>query len=228
MAKKTLPHYYKYLPKEYANELVEKGIIKINTLYGCRKIENCSERQDIEEGITKHKAKGMTINPDGTRNIRVAFHNMTPKTITFTSDGYNLSSPNAYIYCLSSERSSQIMECFNGTDTCVEINNIEKFARIISYKLVDLGLINEGYPAGFWQCVYRDRNFGEDPNKTQGFLIKDSKYQHQKEWRLAWFPLEPSTSMLDKGTLYPVSKDFPIPEPFECKEIIDLCNIVDC
>jgi len=220
--------FYKYLPKQYAKELVEQGVIKIGTLYSYRsKYEGDTQRSDPEEGITKHKPKNVTQNQDGTYNVSVRIRPMFQGSIMMSQNSYELSSANAYMYCFSSKKSKELMDNFEDCDTCVAIKDIKKFFELVSYKLAKIGFIAVGDPRDVGPCQYTSREMDEshELKNIPECFIKDVKYKNQDEWRLLWFSREKSGSTVNE-IMVPISKDIEDPEPFACKELIDLCEIV--
>jgi len=165
--------FFKYLKKNYAEELVLYGRLRIGTIYEYRNYED-SERRDITEGTKNERTKIDEVTlydndyENWPRGLKSLF--LPPEDLTKTSYVFKnltilnpMNFPDAYIYCVTSNFSRKVMEDFN-CDACVYIKDIQAFCDIISKKLVKLGLAHPSYPSNptmhFRNCLYIGKDCG--------------------------------------------------------------------
>jgi hypothetical protein len=122
---------YKYLKKKYLNQLIEKGIIRIGTIYWYRDCENKKIRDPLE-GRTKYTIKprkeSLTLSKEQAQAITNDYRikgNICISPETTFSDYLNVS--NAFIFCASLYYDNKLFKKFEA-DTCYKIGDIEAFA----------------------------------------------------------------------------------------------------
>jgi hypothetical protein len=184
------PKIYKYLLRQFAELLTEKGSIRIGTFGGFRAMEGFDpERGDENEGKL---IKSMILEKDTPHtewpqemftNIAIEGAPLIGKhgaKVSLTTD-----LPDIFMYCCSMKHDCELMKSF-GADSCVEIFDIQNFGDAISAKMTEL---NHGYQFFLAEpCNYSGHEipFGR---KAASHFLKDEKFKHQEEFRFLFFPL---------------------------------------
>lgn len=184
---------YKYLRKEHAKMLLEKGKLRIGTLYEFRDIEkHGTEIGDSSEGqkSTYMEIENETWTKKNQPQYSQDFFNLGEKG-SLTIEGITLekpiNSPNYYIYSTTEAFDENALIDF-GYDTCIVIENPEKFFAAISKTLR-----HKGDFEGIFRCQYHPRRLPHD--KDHGIhpaIIKSPEYEKQKEVRTLWKPKKKS------------------------------------
>ena len=151
---------YKHLPLKFANGLVERGEVRIGTLYEYRNEEAHGE--------------GVLDTAEGTRNTFLEVDEMTitggeqhPFISQFISVDVASSvvikggrfenfetSKNCWIYCVSNSSDFHVSENLSDDyDACVEIHKPHDFMLAIGRKLM-----KKAYCMGWWKCQYLGRH----------------------------------------------------------------------
>jgi len=186
---------YKYLPQEYLEGFFQRGSLKIGTLHEYRQIERYGTAiGDDGEGTSRTRFNidgGGLVDLDGDApeakflrtfidvpprsNVKLQLHPDTQ--LVYVDD-----SPDAYIFCTTSEFSPEVMKEFGGA--CFEIIHPEKFFDAVSRVIRHHGKLRFNQP-----IRYRDREtFWLKPHNVNPALIKDLRYAYQKEVRALWKP----------------------------------------
>jgi len=189
---------YKYINKEHLKQFLKNGALKIGTLYEYRDEEGFgSVIGDEQEGFHKTELdspKGREIDLAGDSPEAEYFREHVlredqkdTKVKIIMESGAKLisqkSSPNYYIYCVTSEYDEDVMAEFN-CNACIEILNPDKFfkaiSRVIRYK---------GTPEGVFKIQYGQKTTDYlNPHKVHPAVLKDKKYSSQAEVRAIWNP----------------------------------------
>jgi hypothetical protein len=185
---------FKYLRSEFADALIERGSLRIGTLYGFGDDEALdSERADKLEGVRQYvgpssfvsdrdKAATDYLAKKGAILSGCTFENTAGGPAFMHEEGV----PDCYIYCTSSTFNKR--NCISMGGACIEIVDSRFFDAIGSH-LLKKGLIKEhGIVA---DCIYGDKTqpfTGDRPGKSPGWLVKPEKYRHQTEVRAMWIP----------------------------------------
>jgi len=184
---------YKYLPSEYANLFLNKGKIKIGTLYDYRDIEaHGNEIGDQHEGIKTEYShdKGTKTGNQLNRIEKKVFKGGAD--MKFQNNRVELEniSQDHFIYCVSKSFSKSILEKLNNDfpkskyDSCVEIVDIAKFIRDVSKALPN------GKYICWRECVYIGRMHHYSKNTPHPAILKEDKYKYQEEVRFFWEPVK--------------------------------------
>ncbi len=206
----SVENIYKFLKREYAEDMVCKGNIRIATLHEFHDTVQYSgsiadahqgektlyTRKDIIEGSQKDL-------PDfAQESLHVAGKVNLPNTIFEKFE----ESPNCYIYCTTLKRDVKYW-LSTGKDTCVKIKDPIEFFKIVTDSVADKAEF-----VGFAKCIYvHSRAFDTQTRYTDHpALLKLSDNSKQREVRAIW-----------KAKVPPV-------EPFiiTIPKIIPLCTIV--
>lgn len=193
---------FKYLQRKHLEGFLSKGSIRIGTLYDYRRIERYgSVIGDDYEGLyeTELSIPGggvvdMATNSYDAEAFRKYFlHNrpdlhdrkvklvFQPKTKLITRS----TSQNLYIYCMSSEYNEHVMKEFK-CDSCLEIINPEYFFAAISKRIRHKASFD-----GYVEVSYLNkRAHYTKPHSLHPAIMKDPKYEYQKEWRAIWSPIK--------------------------------------
>lgn len=232
---------YKYLSKDFAKNMVNKGEIYIGTLLYYRHIEDIT-RVDSNEG------KKSTVNtfPEGDvitskeefdnrlaflKDTNTSYQSGTIKIDPGTKFIVNDDITDTYIYCTSKKCSQSLKKKFNAS-SCVEIYDVQNFLNAISRKLFNLGLIYEGLGSG--------RNIDYDGHEVTGKSIsgnwlKDTSYNDEEEFRFSFVPIMKKNGLVIQPAMskngdasFPRDAD-PLDiqgRVIKCKEIIDCCRLL--
>jgi hypothetical protein len=184
---------YKYLPLQYANSLVQSGVVQIGTLLGFRDEEKYGEEiGDKEEGtFTEFSALHGKLKPEEMNEVQKAVVNIGQNSnVTFSNciAVVKHESPDHYIYSTSKVFSLNLMRTISKDyaekyDACVKITNPTKFFELISEKIQELAKYEATHP-----CIYMEKHIYHDKNKPHPALIKAKKYSYQDEFRTLWSP----------------------------------------
>lgn len=197
---------YKYMPQKYLNAFLEKGSLKIGTLFEYRKNEIYGDViGDKEEGVHVTELKipgGGEIRTDSPTQEgafirefqKISGLQVTSGRITVQGSGViaiRTQSQDQYIYCMSSEFNEDVMKQFE-CDSCLEIIRPQHFFDAISKVIHPLGKFHMASAIN-----YRDRTASyKEPHQFHPSLIKDGSYEYQKEWRAIWLPKSEPTGPL--------------------------------
>jgi hypothetical protein len=182
---------YKYIMKDFAEDMIKEGKIRIGTGYEYRKDDN-KEIQDEDEltGLIRHNidgtfsdnpAEGEKKLPDGlapyftmsnSSNIRI--EGMKIKIAHQAAD--------AYMYCVTKTPTKQMMEKF-GKNVCIEISSMKDFSDVISKFFFSKGYIPS--PGGILDdCIYNGRDILPGEGTDDFYWKKDPRFSPQDEQRL--------------------------------------------
>ena len=132
------PVLYKYLRRQHATELSDKGLLRVGTLYGFRKDESFGrEITDPWEGKTALYAKESVVDWERPETIgplvRRFFNIPAGSTGVMTNIRLKLTeqSEDVYVLCLSTTADPVVMERM-GYDACVAITNVAEFLRLLT------------------------------------------------------------------------------------------------
>jgi hypothetical protein len=217
---------YKYTKKEFVDGLLKQGIIKVGTISEYRKYDH-PEIGDSGEGsetiITTASSSGEKITEE---NMPVMPYPIRKAVSISGSAEFHLhgkvilrsnhSLPDAYIYCVTQEPSESVMQQF-GADCCVEISDVEAFCKIVCEEVLRARNLSFGQYI-CRSCQYVGREIIDDAYEgvanidVSAYFLKESKYSPQKEARMLFLPLAPSSVELPTLLL-------------TCPELADLCSL---
>lgn len=211
--------FYKYTKKKHALDLFNKGIIRVGTLYGYRQIEkHGQEIGDIEEGRKHIKTLGVpldTVTPGiMPKTMEVVRQRIHASNIRIeASELITISNSDLYVFSTSSELSYEVMKRMNPLyDVCIRIDDDNAFFQKLSECLKKrIPNLNGPYNG---TCVYIKREqLYSNENDYHPALIKDPKYDYQKEMRVMWEPTDLSKKI----------------EPVEitCPELARSCSLIE-
>lgn len=186
--------YYRDLgKKEYVEEFLKNGKIMISNLYRYKNLENNNRRDQLEG----NKAYVSIVNPversyplkiNGQNSFNEKNELLTDITLYRTIEIANS-------FCLSMSTKA------TNNETCIKIKDIETFRKLISIELHKKYGIGECLSA---ECLYfegleedeshvknMDLNYFEKIHKNPNLSIflKNRKFEHENEYRIAWLPL---------------------------------------
>jgi hypothetical protein len=189
---------YKYLSKKYLEAFLQRGSLKIGTLYEYRKTEEYGNViGDKDEGL--HKTE-LALSGGGEIDLATSSpeaeffrtYILRPdqrhlKTKIVMADGARLvahsNAPDLYIYCMTSEYNETVMKEF-GCNACLEISRPTEFFAAISHTIRHKGRFD-----GFGPIQYMDKTTNYlKPHRVHPAAMKDNEYAYQKEWRAIWIP----------------------------------------
>lgn len=192
---------YKYLPREFAESLVQRGSTRIGTLRDFRDEEKHGKGiGDATEGTKTIHARLDGTFDGGTREtaainqLGTIFIGEGCKDITFegSMSVSQHTQPDALVWCCSTERSAKALTSIDGADTCVEIFDVTGFfdaldravrAHFSSYNgLEKFGPFKVSYQSRTEE--WNQRDLGLNPV----FIKEDIPvFASQREVRAAWF-----------------------------------------
>ena len=184
---------YKYAESEWSQALLERGSVRIGTLYDFRKKEHKEGIQDTEEGLKSiiHKIDSWQ---HGDENSPHHYANESYelihapgaklKDVTLIQDTED---DDCFIYCTAHTLSKDVLQQFKGADSCVEIYNLQAFYDQLTHR------INERVPVDFRVVMNikyqtREEAFYSPEPKLPGSLIKAPRFAPQCEVRAIWTP----------------------------------------
>jgi hypothetical protein len=186
----ALQPFYKYLPKKYADMLLNEGVIRIGTLFDYRRIEELGPASgDKKEGIVTQffeasKRMGSTEEfPEFvTDNLNISGNIKMTAEPGFRLN-VNRSTTDFYIFCASAKYDEKAMKEF-GYDACIFVEKPKSFFRCLSRKMNFRSSF-----VGFFPCMYAPRDYQHTtksiPNPA---LLKTPDYEYQNEVRAIWKP----------------------------------------
>ena len=188
---------YKYMEREFAENFISDGRLRIGTLYDFRNIEkHGDEIGDAGEGTQTASYRNDSYQHIDSRSVEglTTLANMFGigvggGTITFGPDAVMsgmLSSPDLYIFCVSHEFNLQKMREM-GYDSCIAIRNPDSF-----YNALSSSLSNVAMPCDHDSVRYQDRHIKiSESIETRSYLIKPDyeRFVNQKEYRFVWRPI---------------------------------------
>lgn len=201
------------MKSNHANTFFRQGIIRIGTLHEYRDIEKhgkvVGDHQEgmlIEEEL--HENLTMQSAEDVPSFVRERIKISPGSKIQLINSTFSLSdqSPDYYMYCVTTEFDPTVMKEF-GCDRCIEINNVQKFIDGLNHCMR-----HKGKFVGAFNCVYTEKVVS--PGKKPPYppvLVKDPKYENQKEVRFLWEP----------------KNKYPRPERMACRKIPRHCSYVN-
>lgn len=186
---------YKYMPRKFALGLVHHGLLRIGTLHDYRRQEHGQGISDGDEGTKaievaierQHFASGKdvpkTLAPLGIISVDDFCSNITLENIFVRK---TFATQNCYLWCASSVRSRNVMEQFEGADTCIEIVGIAGFFASLRQTMTSFDSEFQGLADVRYQSRMEDWNtehLGYHPA-----IIKGPEYSSQHEVRAIWTP----------------------------------------
>lgn len=195
---------YKYMKREHATALVERGAVRVGTLHEYFRIDKLGEEVgDKEEGmafcrIAREELAGiaMDVSPRGPRAEWVrGMVRKSPEARLFGQFFANYMPVDQYMYCLSDQFSAQIMRVLD-YEACVRIHDVQRFFLTLSESIAE-----RAKPVGMFFCQYRERGFTyADADEVYPEIIKTPKYAYQREVRVLWHSTAPWSDTYDVDT----------------------------
>nr|PMI92314.1 hypothetical protein BCU34_21380 [Vibrio sp. 10N.286.45.E10] len=179
------------MKKEHAKLLLEQGSLRIGTLYEFRD----EEKHGREIGDNKEGTKSSYMEVDNETwsasnqpEFAKSFFNLGDNG-SIKISGVTLEKPqnssNLYIYCTTYEFDESAMRDF-GYDTCVAIDQPEKF-----FKCISKSLKHKAEYKGSHKCKYQSRRLPHHQDSgIHPSLVKEDDYAYQKEVRSIWMPVK--------------------------------------
>lgn len=192
--------WYKYLPLKYANALTERGLIKIGTLFEYQKEDQYGKNiGDKGEGsltewsrISRENVTQKDLNRIERQVFKIgngvkgaALHNCLAAVTQNSRD--------LYIYSVSRVFNIELLRTLcedyhEKYDSCVRINNPEKFIKAVSDAFSDKGKFEATA-----LCCYMSRTKHHSKSVPHPVFIKEPHYQYQEEIRTVWSPVTEET-----------------------------------
>lgn len=190
---------FRYSASTWNENLIEKGELRIGTLFDFRKREHKKGISDPNEGKKQLIHPIQDVFVDGHSNPGLEDMNRfgvwdlgeNPQ-IGVHFAGFlqrrSFEAPNAFILCTSSVASWIVMRQFEGADSCVKIESEKEFYSLLTTSLNNITPVEF---LGVHAVAYKERaeiwnrrDFGIHPA-----LIKERKFRMQSEKRAIWRPL---------------------------------------
>lgn len=194
----TINVLYRYSSQKYNKLLLEKGSVRIGTLYDYRSEEHVSGISDRREGtktiyhgfLNWRLSEEVPGQPSKDFKALVAMGIINPDNpiggVSNLVIEREFSDRNCYIHCTSMVLGRHVMEQFEGADSCVMISP-KRFYRNLTRAI---NRIIEVEPPIHIIVDYQPREqcFAEDDMGLSGTSIKDPSYAGQYEFRTIWYP----------------------------------------
>ena len=183
------------MSRKYALGLVRHGLLRIGTLNDYRRQEHGQGVSDGDEGTKRievaierqHFASGNDV-PKTLASLGVIAVDDSSSNITLENIyvGKSIVAPNCYLWCASSVRSRDVMEQFEGADTCVEVVDIDRFFAILGQVMTTFDSAFQGLA----DVLYQSRTEAWNPEHlgVHPAIIKGPEYSSQHEVRAIWTP----------------------------------------
>lgn len=182
--------------------MLDRGEVLITTLGRCQTIEH-PQRSDPGEGrrnVTNGRAVSETNVGELIAMLNRSGCNISPGAISVQGRNAisiaprsvmaSIASPNCLMYCLSDDLSLRMSQDFEGESDCIEIVQPNEFFLALQYALTPhleaLGVRVNETSRGFKRCGYRSRVQTWDEKPFDPYLVKDTKFASQREWRGIW------------------------------------------
>jgi hypothetical protein len=193
--------YYRDLgDKKFVEEFYNEGKIMISNLYRYKNLEN-QLRKDNSEGIKSYVA---IINPEKvehTLNVHgIQHYNEKNEILNDLTQYRKIEMANCYAMSFSFKPTS--------IETSIVINDIQKFEKLIADELHEKHGLGESIMS---PCQYYESKEESDLqihileqeifntiyfNPQLSFFLKNKIYQHEKEFRIVWIPLNNGKSSI--------------------------------
>ncbi len=199
---------YKYLEAHHARSMVQEGIVRVTTLYDCRRVELGIARADATEATQDRIifVDDLTVSADDdSAGARLVNNYWPAKNGTrhqrLTIEDARGDAPDRYIYCTSERFDAEVMRHDFRVDACVRIDNPFEFVGRLTHALAHCQIVQPD-DAVMDRCVYGPRSGHHDqlPDVDLQWL-KPPEYWRQREVRVQWEPrsrpIEPFLFRLD-------------------------------
>lgn len=181
---------FKYMEAQHADTFFRDGSLRIGTLFHYRDEERFgSEIGDTQEGVKTLRTVVRNLKYTGSSKVPSYITNairaeggavVTLENCVFED---HQQSPNLYIFCLSSEYSSEAMAKMK-KEVCVRIRDMRALVEAVGKRLPSGSRFQ-----GLHTCHYVERVVKhEDDHGITPALIKEPRYAYQKEVRAIWAP----------------------------------------
>ncbi|MGZ8227366.1 MAG: hypothetical protein ACXWT3_12130, partial [Methylococcaceae bacterium] len=192
---------YRYSIRKHNKATVNRGEIRIGTLYDFRNTEHGKGIKDPLEG---KKTVSITIENTDSKSVDDMVRDNKPLLDKFgcslsmggtgsigsVKSSKLINSPDCFILCTSKYKSLQTMEQFECANSCLEIVNIHLFYDCLTTALIDKTGVKLEFK-GIYEVTYKNReeewngnDFGINP-----IFIKAEDSMQQGELRAIWQPL---------------------------------------
>ncbi len=180
---------YRLFKEKWQAECFLKGDIWLSTLEECRNYEN-SEQGDPNEGKQVHLVSSVSGSPAEPRIQEIARRQGIEigtsgggGSISISQNVHTSVHENSYLLCTSKVYNERLKDVFG--QYVVEITDVYEFNSRLSFSLFDQFKIFQGM-AGEVQYTKQTYLDLEPIPKREIFLIKDNRYEYQKEFRFVW------------------------------------------
>lgn len=187
---------FRYSGQKYNDTLLALGNIRIGTLHDFRRIEHKSGISDPNEGtksVSHYVLKATDKDADRVHFEAldffkvVKFDNCYGAVAENIHMSQNFDQPDCFVHCVSAEYSKDVLEQFEGADSCIEITNLNGFYRRLTEALnshipVQLETIST-VSYMLREEKWNGRDWGVHPA-----LIKEPEFSKQVEIRAIWRP----------------------------------------
>ena len=190
---------YKFFERKWAEEFVMGKSVRLGSISGFRNIEiHKLKKGDESEGqIGIRKEGGLTIMRNSVLGWQLASRGIDFDGINCDLRGaaVRLNVGDALVFCCSIRDGLQIAKDLDASyDTCVRIGN----PKLLAHRITD-ALVRKGMQVGttmLREVQYVGHTVDENFRFEDGFFLKRSEYQRQREFRFVW-PIEQSISHID-------------------------------
>jgi len=187
---------YKFLPSEFAKELISQGRLRIGTLFSFRALEqHGAARGDALEGSTGALAivDHASIQPGAVLPPFFAKMISPPRTgqpvrlrnwifeVAANDEDY-------FVFSLTSVADRRLFRAFD-CDTCVRISKPRSFFTTLSEAISDRLMVCDDPVASMKSVIYGSRRGRySEAFDHPGPFVKPSSYAYQREVRMLWTP----------------------------------------
>jgi hypothetical protein len=192
VTKVVVPALYKYMAAKFAHALVERGEVRVGTLFDFRKSELHGERiVDVEEGVYKYAMDvDDVISPENQPRFLEGAIMAGPKG-KIPVEGLTVrrrhSSTDCYVYCMTDRTHRDPTRAFGDEyRRCVQITDMRFFEVLTEFLACK--------HVGVFPCRYASRDRPHEywrRERVPAALVKPTSYSAQHEVRAIWIPNAP-------------------------------------
>ena len=188
------------------------GFVYLNTFENIRKYDKGGMIGDPTEATVVNSSGDINIDNSSKPEFSQIIKDLSPDIVTEGKVSLIMNNspivrrlPNAYMYCVTSDRNDTHWEKEEAYDACIEIKDFDEFTRRISLALRTQGIFNKCLTKN---CFFEESNgvISQGTTKKPDYFRKPPTHKIQKEIRSVFDPIS-STKSLSPITLYIDTKD---------------------
>jgi len=187
---------FRYTSQKHNDALLALGNVRIGTLHDFRRTEHKWGIADSNEGTktVSHFIPHVTDKHEGSIHLKaikqfnaIDISGATNVTISNVELVQRFNHPDCFVHCLSASFSTEVLQQFEGADSCAEIHDLQGFYQRLTETL------NLHWPVRLLSIskvfyMRREENWNGRDWGVHPALIKEAKFSRQVEIRAIWQP----------------------------------------